>query len=315
MIPIISNDAAAAAQALGSRLVGDPSKIAAFKQSNPIPMQNQDALRFDRIGAYFVMQQDSSLRYNVDTGRFFRTYSTGETKDVLEMSQVAQMLRQEHPNHFGRVNQLLHHLPSDDQLFGAKSPPASVGNSPTFTSGVSPINPGLPPLILPPVQQPVLPPLQKPTLPTFGGIPNSGGKVPALDQLVAQRDAGQISGNDFNLELIKIAAQTGAINPNPVVPGRPSGQFTITAHRYWDSSAGAYSEVSEVLLQGGENPNDTQRVFNPNKQTTVVINKDGVPLGNPLRVTVTWENGQSRTWDYQVNDPKGSDVDVFSPLG
>lgn len=255
------------------------------------------------------MQQDPSLRYNVDSGKFFRTYSTGETKDVMDMAQVSQMLRQEHPDHYGRVGQLLSHLPNDEQLFGART--ASATANPTRAHGATPINPGS----IPPVQTPVLPPFQPPILPAFGGIPNSGGTVPALDQLVANRDAGRITGNDFNLELIKIAAQTGAINTNPLQAKPATAPFTVTAHRYWDSAAGAYSDVSEILIQGGENPNDVERRFNPNKQTTLVVNKDNVPLGNPMRVTVSWENGQSRVWDYQVADQKGSDVDVFSPLG
>lgn len=324
-IPVVANDFGQASQVLGSRLVGDPAKIAAFTNTNPPPMNNQDSLRFDRIGAYFVMQQDSSLRYNVDTGRFFRTYSTGETKDVVDMAQISQMLRQEHPDQFGRVGQLLSHLPSDDQLFGARGPagagPAGGSGtpSPTFVYGASPINPGFvpppQPINLPPVQPGTLPPPQPANLPPFAGFPNSGGQVPALDQLVKDRAAGTVTGNDFNLELIRIAAQTGAINPNPMQAQPAKAPFTITAHRYWDSAAGQYSDVSEILVMGGENPNDVQRVFNPNKQTSVVVNKDGVPLGNPMRVTVTWENGQSRVWDYQVSDEKGSDVDVFSPLG
>jgi hypothetical protein len=310
VIPHTNNDPAPSAAALRARLTGDPNKIASFTSTNPPPIHNQDALRFDRIGAYFVMQQDSSLRYNVDTGKFFRTYNSGETKDVMDMAQVSQMLRQEHPDHYGRVGQLLGHLTNDDQLFGSRTPVAS-GTNPTRAHGATPINPGL----VPPVQTPILPPFQQPTLPVFGGIPNSGGSVPALDRLVGSRQAGQISGNDFNVELIKIAAQTGALNNNPVQANPVQAPFTITAHRYWDSAAGAYSDVSEVMIQGGDNPNDVERRFNTNKQTSVVITKDGVPLGNPMRVTVTWENGQSRVWDYQVADQSGSDVDVFSPLG
>ena len=315
VVPIIQQDAAGPASVLGSRLTGDPAKIASFTISNPPPNQNNDANRFDRIGAYMVMQQDSSLRYNVDSGRFFRTYEGGVTKDVLDMAQVSQMMRQDHPDNFTRVGQLLQHLPNDNQLFGSQeqavTPPGSfAAGGASHTNGFLP--PPRPPVNLPPLNTPVLPPLNTPVLPPFAGFPNSGGKVPALDQLVAQREAGQITGNDFNLALLQIAAQQGALNPNPA-PQAPGVPFQITAHRYWDPQRGDYANVTEVTTQGYQG--DDQRVFNTQNQTSVTVTRDGVPTGTPVRVTVNWDNGQSRTWDYQVAADNQSDVDVFSPIG
>lgn len=308
VVPIIQQDVAGPASVLGSRLTGDPSKIASFTVSNPAPNQNNDANHFDRIGAYMVMQQDSSLRYNVDTGRFFRTYDGGVTRDVLDMAQVSQMVRQDHPDNFTRVGQLLQHLPNDNQLFGSQEQGATPSGS-FAAGGATQTNGGF----VPPPRQPLnLPPLNTPTLPPFAGFGNSGGKVPALDALVAQRESGQISGNDFNLALLQIAAQQGALNPNPQ-PQTAGVGFQITAHRYWDPQRGDYANVSDVTTQGYEG--EDQHIFNTQNQTSVTVSRDGVPPGTPVRVTVNWDNGQSRTWDYQVGIDQQSDVDVFSPIG
>lgn len=301
-VPIIQQDVAGPASVLASRMTGDPNKIASFATSTPAPGQNNDAMRYDRLGAYAVMQQDSSLRYNVDTGRFFRTYDGGVTKDVLDMAQVSQMMRQDHPDNFARVGQLLQHLPTDNQLFGSKEPSAPTSPNNSATGAVN----------LPPLNMPTLPPLNTPTLPPFAGFGNSGGKVPALDALIAQREAGQISGNDFNLALLQIASQQGALNPNPQ-PQAPGFPFQITAHRYWDPQRGDYANVTDVTTQGTEGAD--QRVFNPQNQTSVTVTRNDVPPGTPVRVTINWDNGQSRVWDYQVAATDQADVDVFSPIG
>lgn len=310
-VPIIQQDVNGPASVLASRLVGDPSKISSFTATSPPPNQNKDALHFDRVGAYTVMQQDSSLRYNVDTGRFFRTYDGGTTKDVLDMAQVSQMLRQDHPDNYNRVGRLLQHLPTDGQLFGSQEQAPPI--SPSFTAGgATQVSSGfVRPPQLPPVQIPNLPPLNSPTLPPFAGFPNSGGKVPALDALVAQREAGQISGNDFNLALLEIAGQQG-ISRNPQPPS-PGSQFQLTAHRYWDPQRGDYANVTDVTTQGYEGQD--QQVFNTLNQHSLTVTREGVPDGTPVRVTINWDNGQSRVWDYQVANNQNGDVDVFSPIG
>ncbi|MFN8613287.1 MAG: hypothetical protein U0931_37460 [Vulcanimicrobiota bacterium] len=313
-VPIIQSDVAGPASVLGSRLVGDPGKISAYTQTNPAPNQNNDASHFERIALYDVMQQDTSLRYNVDTGRFFRTYDGGVTKDVLDMAQVSQMLRQNHPDNYGRVNALLQHLPTDNQLFGSQEAGNAVPG--TFATGGATQANGTfqkpPQPVIPPVQMPTLPPLSMPTLPPFAGFPNSNGQLPELDRLVAQRQAGQVTGNDFNLELLRIAASQGAINPHPdpIGPGVP---FQITAHRYWDPQRGDYANVSDVITQGYQG--EDQHIFNTQNQTSVSVTRPDVTPGTPVRVTVNWDNGQSRTWDYQVGGDQVSDVDVFSPIG
>lgn len=314
LVPVIQQDVAGPASVLGSRLTGDPAKIASFTATNPAPNQNQDALHFDRRGAYTVMQQDSSLRYNVDTGRFFRTYDGGATKDVLDMAQVSQMLRQDHPNNYARVGQLLQHLPTDNQLFGSQEQAATPSGS--FAVGGATQTQGFAPPVripnLPPLNTPVLPPLKTPELPPFAGFGNSGGQSPELDSLLVQRQAGQITGDQFNLALLQIAANQGAINPNPAPPvqGVP---FQLTAHRYWDPQRGDYANVSEVTTQGYQG--EDQRVFNTLNQTSVSVTRNDVPIGTPVRVTVNWDNGQSRTWDYHIAGNDQSDVDVFSPIG
>lgn len=313
-VPVIQSDVAGPAAVLGTRLVGDPSKISSYTATNPAPNQNNDADHFERIALYNVMQQDTSLRYNVDTGRFFRTYQGGTTKDVLDMAQVSQMLRQDHPDNYGRVRALLQHLPSDNQLFGsheqAPTPPGSfaAGGAQQINGFVRP--PQQP--VIPPVQIPTLPPLNTPTLPPFAGIPNSNGQIPALDQLVAQRQSGQISQDEFGLQLLQIAAAQGALNPNPQ-PQSAGVPFQITAHRYWDPQRGDYANVTDVTTQGYEGVD--QHVFNTQNQTAVTVTRDNVQAGTPVRVTVNWDNGQSRTWDYQVGLDQQSDVDVFSPIG
>ncbi|MBX3167138.1 MAG: hypothetical protein KF760_06990 [Candidatus Eremiobacteraeota bacterium] len=314
LVPIIQQDVAGPASVLGSRLTGDPAKIASFTATNPPPNQNNDANHFDRIGAYTVMQQDSSLRYNVDTGRFFRTYEGGVTKDVLDMAQVSQMLRQDHPNNWARVGQLLQHLPTDNQLFGSQEQAVTPPGS--FTAGGATQTNGFTPPVripnLPPLNTPVLPPLDKPELPPFAGFGNSGGQSPELDLLLVQRQAGLITGDQFNLALLQIAGNQGVINPNPAPPvqGVP---FQITAHRYWDPQRGDYANVTDVTTQGYQG--EDQHVFNPQNQTSVTVTRDNVPIGTPVRVTVNWDNGQSRTWDYNIAGNDQSDVDVFSPIG
>ncbi|MBS2039568.1 hypothetical protein JST97_31565 [bacterium] len=313
-VPVIQSDVAGPAAVLGSRLVGDPAKIASYTATNPAPNQNNDANHYERIGLYDVMQQDTSLRYNVDTGRFFRTYDGGVTKDVLDMAQVSQMLRQDHPDNYGRIGALLQHLPTDNQLFGSKEQGTNAPSS--FTSSGTIQVPGgfqkPPQPVIPPVQMPTLPPLTTVSLPPFAGFPNSNGQVPELDRLVAQRQAGQITGNDFNLELLRIAANQGALNPNPRPPAAGTA-FQITAHRYWDPQRGDYANVSDVLTQGYEGVD--QHVFNTQNQSQVTVTRPDVPAGTPVRVTVNWDNGQSRTWDYQVGMDQQSEVDVFSPIG
>jgi hypothetical protein len=344
---------------------GDPGKIGTLTSVTPPPIHARDASQFDRMSAYYVMNQDDSLRLDVDRGKFYRTF--GDKKiDVLDLSHVSTMLRQNQGDGYQRVGDLLGHLPTDQQLAATLPKPAptpTYGNpQPTNNYGKpvsqpptnygtpvayypptppppaptppTPPAPPAPPATPPPpvvVQQPPAPQPHPPVLghvingtfvpnmpflPTREPLPNSGGAVPALDKLVAERNAGTISGNDFNLELLRIAQQTGAIrtNVNNVGPAR-TGDFNLTAHRYWDSSSGGYVNVSEILLSGGINPNDELRVFNPQGQNTLSLSRENVPLGNNMRVTVSWENGQQRIWDYQLREVGDTSVDVFTPAG
>ena len=115
---------------------------------------------------------------------------------------------------------------------------------------------------------------------------------------------------------MRIAQQTGALRNNVNNSGPANtGDFNLTAHRYWDSSTGGYVNVSEILLSGGINPNDELRVFNPQGQNTLSISRENVPLGNNMRVTVSWENGQQRIWDYSLREGGDTAVDVFTPAG
>lgn len=119
-IPNPIKDYDKAAQTLSSRMTGDPYKIGRLADVTPRPEVNKDSLRFQRQGIYAVMQQDPSLNYNVDTGKFYRTYEDGSTKDVLSMSQVTQIMRQNCPpkQEYNQVGRLLKRLPTDQQLFG-----------------------------------------------------------------------------------------------------------------------------------------------------------------------------------------------------
>ena len=113
----------AAAQSLAVRLLGEARRRAALTVWQPRPDENQDGLHLERLALYFVLARDSSLRYNVDSGRFVRVYGDGESREVLSMAWVGQVLRQAQPDRWSRVEQRICRLPLDQHLFTPPPPP------------------------------------------------------------------------------------------------------------------------------------------------------------------------------------------------
>lgn len=328
VLPRSTDDYAKSAAIFGSRMTGDPAKIALFADPSKAPSQQYDGCRYERMGAFQVMQHDPSLRFNVDSGKFYRTYEDGKCKDVLDIAQVTQILRNPNPNNFDYVGNLVRGGPTDAQLFGDYS----KCKPPVYGAPAPPLPPPPPqPLVnvRPAVNVAPPPPPPPPRAPVPGptvsnpGIPevvnNNGPFRPEtnptaqVQNLVTQRNAGLVTGNNFNAELLRIASQAGAIrNVNSNPSSAQTAPFSVTAHRYWDSSSGGYVNVASMLV---ESNNASERKFNSLAQHTVELTQDKAPVGGQVRVTVAWENGQQRIWDYNIADSKGSEVDVFSPLG
>jgi len=185
------------------------------------------------------------------------------------------------------------------------------------------------PSVLPPIQPPATgpqllqyrgtspPPITQLNNPLIPNNVTTGTPNQQLNALEQQRRLGNIAGTAFNNQLLRIATEAGvarriAANASDSATTAP---FTVTAHRYWDSETGQYSNVSEIALEDIEKGDPIEKINNPQGYTTLQLTKDDASLDGTLRVAVTWDNGRSRTWDYSNRDPNGGSADVFSPAG
>ena len=290
----------AAAQSLGPRLLGDARRRAALTVWEPRPEENQDRLHWERLAVYFVLARDNSLRYNVDSGRFVRVYSDGECRDVLSMAWVGQVLRQGQADRWNRVEQRLSRLPLDQHLFTPPPPP--------------------PPRPLPRTRKATPPAAAAPAAPAGGGAapkagtaPQGGAAGPAgrVAPKVGAGPAGPVG------PVVPVGAGAVEVGAAEVVPAAapvvavPTTRWSLKVHRYWDLSAGSYSDVVGVRLEGDDGD---ESVENSEGKPWIALSRE-LPLGSRWRITIRWANGMTRGWEQEMSDPRGSDSEVFSPEG
>jgi len=93
--------------------------------------------------------------------------------------------------------------------------------------------------------------------------------------------------------------------------GDGKGTFGVNAHRYWDYTEGKYVEVQKVQIhEKGNWSKKEPTTWNAGHANEVSTQKKDAELGKTYQVTVTWENGQTKTWDYTNS---GQTVDVWGP--
>lgn len=296
-VPDPAVDAEAASRALGSRLLGTPQRVTALLTYEPPPADNHDFFHLERLALYFVFQQDGSLRFNVDSGRFLRTYSGGETKEVLEMSQITQVLRLEQVDRWTRVAHLLQLLPHDLHLFGAPVPLPHPSPPPP-----TPVLPGIQPITV-----------QMPPVPKIAAVTPPVRPAPAVTPSTAPVAAsGPLPPAQSSPPATASASTSVPVEPAPVftplapsAPSAPMLTLSLKAHRYWDLGAGSYSEVSQVRI--GE-----ELIENSDKLPTFSLTRQ-LPQGPAVPISVTWTNGQTRSWEQALTDLRGHEVELYSP--
>lgn len=92
-VPEVGGDAAGwrrAGSVVAARVTG--SNAASIHMSGASPWSNADGKLNERIGAWWVMQQDTRLRYDADRGKFFTTDSSGARRDVADISEIKKVI-------------------------------------------------------------------------------------------------------------------------------------------------------------------------------------------------------------------------------
>ncbi len=95
----------------------------------------------------------------------------------------------------------------------------------------------------------------------------------------------------------------------------PSGSLRVVAHRYYDHYEESFVPVRSIQVFGNsqESYHLGELVWNPGQLFQVENIIPQVPEGASFRVVVTWEDGNTRTWDYQVGTTERR-VDVYRPF-
>ncbi len=110
--------------------------------------------------------------------------------------------------------------------------------------------------------------------------------------------------------------------PAPADPGKgttnQNAKLLVRAHRYYNYEKGKYINVASVRIHEKGNyagKGKSRRVTEWNKGGLYEFDasKDDAQVGKTYQVTVTWEDGTSRTWDYTLDSPQGLTVDVYNP--
>ncbi|MBT9588345.1 hypothetical protein IV102_33715 [bacterium] len=283
----------AAAQSLAVRLTGEARRRAALTMWQPRPEENHDSLHWERLALYFVLARDSSLRYNVDSGRFLRVYCDGESRDVLSMAWVGQVLRQGQPDRWNRVEQRISLLPLDQHLFTPPPPP--------------PPKPAPRPRVVAPSPVVVVPP---------GPVAASPGPVAAASKPTAAVPVPAVGAPVPPVAAAPVVALPGPGEPavvaaSPPAPVVPTTGFSLKVHRYWDIAAGGYSAILAVRLEGD---GQDESVENCEGKPYLIVTRE-LPLGSHWRITVSWANGATRCWEQALSHPRGCESEVFSPDG
>jgi len=344
-IPEPQSDPATAAQILASRLVGDPRRMTALCAAQPPPEQNHDALHLERLAVYRVLREDAGLRYHVDRRRFFRTLANGESCELLSLARASQVLRQgqAHLKHWLRL------LPYEQHLFtppppapprparravpaGPKPSPtqpptsasASAATAPTASASASAATA---PTASASASAPAAPTgsASKSVAATPPAVPSAAGPAsaplsPPVGPPSAVTAAAATASESFTAGAASVQpppaptteSQAQAPQPQPAPPAIPGVPFLLKIHRYWDLAAGAYCEVAEVLLEG--DGCDEAPWVNADKVPAFLIHLS-LPLGSSVKVTVTWANGLTRSWEEKLTRHSGIETEIFSPDG
>lgn len=343
----------AAASIVNARVVGsDAERSSITLNGQADPSSNFDGLGNVRTAVWSVMQQDNSLCYNADNGEFFRSYADGSTRNVMNIAQASTAVAQAGSDPVARnqqVNNLLGSLPSDNTLFGINTPP--VQTSPTAPPSSTPA--AAPQYGVPGVStatQEVTPSYGYPqntvnygssasaagqggypgVTPLFSSVPYlpTSASQTTADPAKAQQLLTQLQANSPNLTTSQFLDQALAIRENLGTPsvGAASGvqglngqggdvPFSVNAHAYYNTETGQTVPVSEVDIHESGNYHNRQADYNVGNLTNFEATKPDAKMGQYYQVAVTWQDGASRTWDYQVNNQKGTSVDIFGPLG
>ncbi|MBI3927228.1 MAG: hypothetical protein HY319_16950 [Armatimonadetes bacterium] len=100
--------------------------------------------------------------------------------------------------------------------------------------------------------------------------------------------------------------------------GGGTAALNVNAHRYYNNERGEYVNVAKVQIHekgayGAQGQRKRVTDWNQGGAYQFSTGKDNAEVGKSYQVTVTWEDGTSRTWDYTVDSPQGSTVDVYHP--
>lgn len=344
-----SENAEAAARSLAVRLLGDAKRRAALAVWEPAPEENQDSLHWERLALYFVLARENSLRYNVDNGRFVRVYADGESREVLSMAWVCQVLRQGQSDRWSRVEQRLRHLPLDQHLFTPPPPPppkpkprprpatpAQVAPGAAAGPVVAAVSPGAAAVgaaaggpgaaaVGPGVAGGLAAVGPSAAVGTAAGGPGAAAGAPvvaaagpgaaAFGTGVAAGGPGATAGGSGAAGVTVEPgdrALSGGEQPVSAAPPVPTAPLSLKIHRYWDLAAGGYSEVSSVRLEGSDGQDEA--VENGEGKPWLALSRN-LPVGSHWRITITWANGVTRSWEQTLGDLRGSDREVFSPDG
>ena len=318
------------AAVISGRLVGSPQGQNAITVGGGDPRSNSDGMANVRNSVWTVMQNDDSLSYDVDRGKFFRSYSDGSRKDVLDISQVSSSIAQAQGNPAVANNQItamLNQVPSDETLFGAAQqrpvpgPVPNFGAAPTGagfgfageTGGVSDLFSGSVGIANAAAANNSsfvnnLPPITSPTVPT---------QNPAL----AQQQLNALESNSDNLDISQFLEQALGIRqllPSAQVQavGTPGvkAPFSVVAHSYFNQDTQQTVPVDQVQIHEKGNFTNRTTEFNVGQNIEFTATKTNAEVGKYYQVAVSWKDGAQKVWDYRADNNNGTRVDIWSPV-
>ena len=198
---------------------------------------------------------------------------------------------------------------------GGVGGPAGPGTTPIPPAPVTPVGPGTPGGLTPPpvVVDPPIPPLVLPPLtPPVANVPN-------LPQ--AQVDYNNLSNNYQELPLEGFLNQIGSVaqlagiqGTRPVGPPGSQAPFTVKVSSYYNNTTKQYVPVEEVLIAEKGNYNDRVREYNVGQLRDFTATLPNATVGHDYQVTVKWNDGQTKVWDYPLNNSNNGQITFSGPF-
>jgi hypothetical protein len=184
----------------------------------------------------------------------------------------------------------------------APSTPVGPGTPGGLTPAPVVVNPPIPPLVLPPLTPPV--PV----------VPNPAQAQTQYDNLVPHYQ--ELPIGDFLSQVASIGQLAGPRASGGVSQiGAPGTQapFTVNVSSYYNQQTQEYVPVQEVLIADRANYSDRTREYNVGQLTNFSATMNNAVVGHEYQVTVNWNDGQSKVWNYQLNNSNNGQIAVSSP--